>query len=133
MKIKLYLKILLVFVVVFSFANIGYAQEQTGSASRDQSRTLNLTIQNPLKGGVTSLSDIISLIIDNLIMPIGSAIIVISIIWNGFNFIRHSDNPNEIKRIRESFLWILVGAGILLGAKGISLAIKGTFSQLLSN
>ena len=52
------------------------------------------------------------------------------IIWAGFQFVLAQGNPGAIDKAKSNLLWSLIGAGILLGAVGISAAVQSTFDAL---
>lgn len=131
--IKKNLKTIKIFILLISvfFINADLALTQEVN-SKLPSQKLDITIQNPLKGGTKSLPELLALILDEIVIPIASIIIVISIIWVGFKFVTAQGNSNEINKQKDNLFYILIGAGIILGAKGISLAIQGTFSKLIN-
>lgn len=130
-KIMKKMKILSIFIILFvvSFSFVG---AQADPKVPGDPQTLNISIPNPLKGGSKTLPELITLIIDEIVFPLGSALIVLSIIYSGFQFIKNSDNPSEVTKQKTSFKYIILGSAILLGAKGISLAIQSTFSKLVN-
>ena len=87
--------------------------------------------ENPIKyGGITNIPQLLSALVD-LILLIGVPIIVMFIIYGGFLFVKSGDNEAEIAKVKNIFMWTLVGALILLGAKAIALAVQGTITSLL--
>ena len=83
------------------------------------------TIPNPLKTGGTLLS-LLAAILNQIIMPVAAVAVVVWIIWAGFSYLRAQGKPEEIKKANQRLLWSLIGAGILLGAAGISAVIQST-------
>lgn len=84
---------------------------------------------NPLKG-VGSLTGLIEVVLKNIILPIGSVVIVIMIIYSGFLFVTARGNSEKIEDARRTFLYVVIGAAILLGAWMIAEAISGTLCQI---
>ncbi len=66
----------------------------------------------------------------DLIFLIAVPIIVICIIYAGFVFVTAGDNESKIKTARTIITWTIIGAGVLLGAKAISLAVQNTICAL---
>ena len=66
----------------------------------------------------------------DLVFLIAVPIIVICIIYSGFLFVVAGDNESQIAKARTVFTWTVIGAGVLLGAKGIELAIQSTICSL---
>ncbi len=66
----------------------------------------------------------------DLIFLIAVPIIVMCIIYSGFLFVTAGDNETQIGKARTVFTWTVIGAGVLLGAKAIELAIQNTICSL---
>ena len=62
----------------------------------------------------------------NLVFFVVGPIIVICIIYAGFMFVSAQGNETKITKARTLLTWTLIGAGVLLSAKAISLAIQAT-------
>lgn len=93
--------------------------------------SINLQIKNPLKGGANSLIGLLKIILDNVVMPLASVGIVLAIIYSGWKFIEAQGKPEDLRKAREGLLYVLIGAGVLLGASGISTAIEATLKQVV--
>lgn len=65
-------------------------------------------------------------------MPIAAVAVVVWIIWAGFNFLMAQGNPAKIDQAKQRLLWSLIGAGILLGAAGISTVVQNTVRALIA-
>ena len=91
---------------------------------------LTVTIPNPTTAG----SDLISLLVallNNVVMPIAAVFVTMWIIYAGFKYVTAQGNPEKIKKAHDTLLWSLIGAGILLGAAGISLVVQTTIDALI--
>lgn len=64
----------------------------------------------------------------DLIIRIGFPIVVLFIVYIGFQFVRHSaeGNSDELANDRKNILWAIVGALILLGAQALAFGICQT-------
>jgi len=89
-----------------------------------------ITIPNPLKKNVNSLPALIQVLIDDVVIPIGSIIAVLMIMYAGFLFVTSAGNESKVKKARDALVNAAIGAAILLGAKGLSLIIEKTVTQL---
>ena len=89
------------------------------------------TYENPLSGalGVTTVDQFILALVD-LVFLIGMPIVVIFIIYSGFLFVTAGDNESKIAKARFVFMWTIVGAIVLMGAKALALAIQATVTSL---
>jgi heme/copper-type cytochrome/quinol oxidase subunit 2 len=82
---------------------------------------------NPL--AFTSLWDFLQGILQAII-TIGFPIIVLFIVYIGFQFIQAQGNSDKLKEVKKSFFWAVVGALIILGAQALSFAIQATVEGL---
>ena len=85
---------------------------------------------NPITyGGITTVPEFLLALVD-LVFLIAVPIIVIFIIYSGFLFVTAGDNESQIAKARFVFMWTIIGALILLGAKAIAAAIQATVLSL---
>jgi len=118
-KITINLIIFAIFLVVHSQTVEPPSSGVTGS------------IPNPTTAGDDIMSVLYALL-SNVVMPIAAVAVVIWIIWAGFSYLTAQGNPAKIEIAHKRLLWSLIGAGILLGAAGISEVVKRTIESLLS-
>lgn len=85
-------------------------------------------LRNPL-GTNGTLSGFLNKLLDVIIM-LGSIVIVFMIILAGLRYVLARGNDEEIKKAHQQLTWTAVGAAILLGAKVISLVITNTVRTL---
>lgn len=103
---------------------------QTGGGTPPPSNT-QITFPNPLAAGTNTLQAFISLIIQNVIIPVGAVISVFFIILAGFSFVTARGNVAKIATAKQSLLYAAIGSGVLLGAWAIANVINGTISQIV--
>lgn len=96
-------------------------QQQEGGA-----KNILIRYVNPI--AVDDLEGFMAKIIDSAVLLL-TPIIVIMLIWTGFLFISARGNPESLASAKKALLYVLIGATIILIAKGFSLAIRGVFSQ----
>lgn len=95
--------------------------------------TVTGTIPNPFNcTGNCTIIDLITAILRNIVMPIAAVGVTFWIIYAGFGFLSAQGNPTKINAARENLQWSLIGAGILLGAVGISAVVQNTVRALLA-
>jgi hypothetical protein len=99
-------------------------------ASNPPTPPIKIEIPNPLKNSTNSLPDLLTLIINSVILPIGGVVVVVMIIYSGFLYVTAQGKPDKIKTANTALLYAMIGALILLGARVLSEAIKGTITQL---
>ena len=101
-------------------------------ASADNNQGFQIT--NPLSSSIpTTLTGVITAILVNIIEPLAAVAVVVMIIYSGFKYLTAQGNATKIKEAKQGLLYVLIGAGILLGAAAIAAAVQGTFNQLLVN
>ena len=95
----------------------------------------NINIPNPLNCDAgqdcSTLLGLLTVLLNNVVMPIAAVAVVLWIIWAGFTYVTAQDKPAEIQQAHPRILWSLVGAGILLGAAGISAVVERTINQVI--
>ena len=89
-----------------------------------------ITIPNPTKAG-SDIMSILYAILNNIVMPIAAVAVVLWIIWAGFQYLLAQGNPAKITKANQQLLWSLIGAGVLLGAAGISKVVQNTVNTFL--
>jgi type IV secretory pathway VirB2 component (pilin) len=125
------LKKISIHLVVLSFFIIPALLLADGQTTPNTGTSVKFEIKNPLKGGEDSLTEVIVTILNNVVMPIAAVAVVIWIIYAGFTFLTAQGKEAEIRKAKDRLLWSLVGAGILLGAVGISKVVENTVKDLI--
>ena len=87
-----------------------------GSGSGD------IMFNSPL-GNYASFQDILNRVIDGLLI-LATPVVVIMILWAGYQFIVSGGSPDKITKARQTILWAAVGYGILLLARGITFIVQ---------
>lgn len=108
-----------VIALSFFYSNIVYAA--TG-------RNITGGFENPVPS-VGTIPVFIAKILD-IAVQIGVPIAVLAIVYSGFLFLVAQGKPEKLEKAKRAFLWSLVGAFVLLGAKVFAIAISGTIGQL---
>ena len=97
--------------------NFGSAGSNAGASSNCGSNSNGsvTTLCNPLQG-VNSISDLIFKFMD-IVSYLAVIFGVLMLIWIGLQFVMAQGKPEEIKKHREQLLWVVIGIGVILGAK----------------
>jgi len=86
--------------------------------------------ENPITyGGITDISSLLLALVD-LVFLIGVPIIVVFLIYSGFLFVTSGDNEAQVGKAKTTFMWTVIGALVLLGAKAIAMAVQSTILSL---
>ncbi len=113
----------LAFVACVSPINVFAAAGGTGGEDIPQ-------IENPL-GDRNDLGDLLLYIVEQ-VTKIGFYVVVIFIIYSGFLFVKAAGNTKALDEAKQVFLYTIIGAAILLGARILAEVIQGTVTQLES-
>jgi hypothetical protein len=84
-------------------------------------------IRNPLTN-VPNLQTLVRLLLD-AVVRLGAVVVVFMIIYSGFLFVKAQGNESELEKAKNTFLWTVIGAVILLGARSIAALIQGTAAE----
>lgn len=112
-------------------ADSGSTTPKADSGSTTPGVTINSGIKNPLGPGFTDLKSFIEGVL-NFFLLIGIPIITLAIIYSGFLFVTAQGNSEKLKKAKQTLIYTLVGAALLLGCFVITHAIQGTVDQLKS-
>ena len=82
----------------------------------------NIRFDSPL-GNYANFQDILNRVIDGLLI-LATPVVVIMILWAGYQFIVSGGSPDKVTKARQTILWTVVGYGILLLASGITAIIQ---------
>lgn len=88
---------------------------------------LNVSLENPLK--YETLDALLTALLQVLIQVM-LPIITIMIIYSGFLFVKARGNQTELSHAKQTFLYTVIGAAVLLGAFVIKTTIELTVAQL---
>ncbi|MFZ2621291.1 MAG: hypothetical protein WAX37_02170 [Minisyncoccia bacterium] len=100
------------------------------SSQGGSNTVISINIPNPTTAG-SNLMSLITALLNNVVMPVAAVAVVMWIIWAGFSYVLAQGNPKKIEIAHQRLIWSLIGAGILLGAVGISAVVQGTINSVL--
>lgn len=133
-KISIHFILLIILIVPFFVHGQGSNSVTSGSGSNSvippSSSDTNIRIPNPTNAGST-LMELLTALLNNVVMPVAAVAVVIWIVWAGFTYVTAQGNPKKVEEAHQRLLWSLVGAGILLGAAGISAVVQSTITGVL--
>lgn len=88
------------------------------------------SITNPLPGEVDTIMGFLMLLINEIILPIGSIMVVVMIIFTGFQFVVARGNEEKLSQAKTALTWTVVGAAVLLGSWVIAQTIASTICDI---
>jgi heme/copper-type cytochrome/quinol oxidase subunit 2 len=119
---------LLLFVLVAVVPMSVFAADDQGDATNPPADA-SVTLINPLGPGGSSLETFLNSILD-IVIRIGSIVVVVMLVYVGFLFVAAQGNSTKLEAARKALLWTVIGALILLGAKALAVGIKATVQAL---
>ncbi|MDR3519574.1 MAG: pilin [Candidatus Pacebacteria bacterium] len=88
-------------------------------------------ICNPLGASSTSIPALIQQLLKGAI-TLGIPVVALAIVYSGFLFVAARGNSEKLTKAKDSLLWTIVGAAVLLGAWAIAQMIQATVTGLSS-
>ena len=105
-------------LVFFTSSAIVFAQTQGGAQ-----------LQNPLSAQFSDISKFIAGALKILVM-VALPIITLFFVYSGFMFVTAQGKPEKLNEAKKNFVWVVIGALLIMGAWIIATLIGGTVSQL---
>ena len=101
----------------------------TGStATTGTTQALSFNVPNPL-GTTSDLNTILGKVLDAIVLLL-TPVITIMLLYSGFLFVTAQGQPEELSKAKTTLMYTLIGAAIVLGAKGLELVIQNTVNCL---
>ncbi len=111
--------------------NTGTGTTNTGPADDNCGVKIDTGIKNPLGDNIKDIPTFIKTVLD-VVLVIGVPIVTLAIIYAGFLFVSAQGNDEKLKKAKETLLYTIIGAALLLGSFVIASAIKGTVDDIKS-
>ncbi len=89
---------------------------------------INIKLDNPLKN-TSNLTDFMDHLLTGITFLL-TPVVVVMFLWTGFLFVKAQGVAEEITKARDALMYTLIGAALVLGAKGLSEVIRSTISKL---
>jgi hypothetical protein len=114
-------------VIAFSFLLPVLFTSAENKLGSDDLNT-RIGIVNP----IPEYNDIPSFIeaIINIVLIVGVPIVTLAIIYAGFLFVTAQGNETRLTKAKNTLLYTIIGAALLLGAFVLAEAIKGTVDEI---
>ena len=89
-----------------------------------------IQIPNPLRSDIDSIPKLISVVIDDIVIPVGAVIAVLMIMYAGWLYVTARGDKSQVTKARDALLYTCIGAAILLGAKLLASVVQVTVMKL---
>lgn len=86
-------------------------------------------LENPLNSNFSTIPAFIAATLKILVM-VALPIISLFIVYSGFLFLTAQGNEGKLSKAKENFVYVVLGALIILGAWAIATLLSGTVNQL---
>jgi hypothetical protein len=86
-------------------------------------------LQNPL-GSTNTLAGFITKLLNDVVVPVGSVVLVLALIYCGFLFVVAQGNDSKLKEAKTAFFYTMIGGAVLLGASVLSSVVESTINSL---
>ena len=90
------------------------------------------TLNNPLNSAFSSIPNFIAGALKVVVM-IALPIITLFFVVAGYKFISAQGNPGKLDEAKKNFMYVVLGALLILGAWVLATLIGGTVTQLVGN
>ena len=100
------------------------AEPQATTASNTSNK-----IENPISS-VTSIPAFVQTIL-SFFLKIGIPIVAFFIIYSGLQFVLAQGNTEKLEKAKRTFLYTIIGGGLLLGAWTIAQVVQGTIDAIV--
>ncbi len=87
-------------------------------------------IQNPLNSQYSSIPNFIAGVLRAMVQ-IGLAIVALFLLLAGYKFISAQGNSEKLASARENFVYVIIGALLILGAWVLATLIGNTVTQIV--
>ena len=77
-----------------------------------------------------TLFDLLEIVINEIVMPIGGMLAVLAFIYSGFLYVTAQGNESQLKTAHAALLYTAIGTAVLLGAWTIANVIENTIDKL---
>jgi len=102
------------------------ASDPAGNNSSDPTK-----LESPLRDGLNTIPGIVTVLVDDIVIPIAVPLLALAILWTGFLFIQARGKPEKIKEAKTALQWTLIGGAIILGAYVIATALQATVADIV--
>ncbi len=116
---------LAIFAIGVFVSPVGVLAQGEGGPS---AASFDFHIDNPV-GGFDNLVDLFIELL-KIVMLIVGPIIAVMLIYTGYLFVTARGNETQLKTAKQMFLYVVIGAAIILGAEIIARAIQATVNGL---
>jgi hypothetical protein len=101
----------------------------TAPAGGGEAQVSIVRLENPIQSD--TFGQLLGNIIDILLL-LAAPVLVCVFIWIGLLFVLAQGNASKLKEARSALIWTIVGAAIVIGAKGIQILVTGTIDSIVN-
>jgi hypothetical protein len=107
-------------------------KKKVTAGDEDTSNKSLTFLQNPFKT-LDSFPKIIKAVVNNIVLPIAVPFVAVMLIYSGFLFVvaRRDGNTYNLAKAKQTLLYTLIGATLILGCFVIANALQGTLDSIV--
>ena len=109
-----------------------YLSPLAAAAALFPSVVLAAGLENPLSSQFSTIPNFIAGALKALVI-VALPIISLFVVYAGFMFIMARGKPDALAKARQNFLYVIIGALLVLGAWALANLIGGTVSQIVGS
>ena len=87
-------------------------------------------IQNPLNSAYSNIPNFIAGVL-RVMVQVGLPVVALAFLWSGFMFVKAQGAPGKLDEAKKNFMYVCIGALLILGAWVIATLIGNTVSQVV--
>lgn len=91
---------------------------------------ISINIPNPFGHGIGSLFDLLKVVVNDIILPIGGVLAVLAFIYSGFLYVMAQGSETKLKTAHTALLYTAIGTAVLLGSWTLANVIENTINKL---
>lgn len=123
------LAILFAFGAIIVHGQQGNPPTDGGNPPTDGGNPPITKLINPFRGP-DSLAELLKVVVNDILIPVGAVLAVLAFIFTGFKFVAAQGKPDKLKEARNMLLYTSIGTAVLLGAWMLATVICKTIGQL---
>lgn len=97
----------------------------------DNPVTVSFRLDNPFRNAPDSLFGLLETVINDILLPIGGVVAVLSFIYSGFLYVTAQGRESQLATAHKALLYTSIGTAVLLGSWVLANVIKATIERLM--
>lgn len=117
--------------LVFAQGPGGEAPTPPGGDAPIGNVNVQFRLTNPFRNAPDSLFGLLETVINDILLPIGGVVAVLSFIYSGFLYVTAQGRESQLATAHKALLYTSIGTAVLLGSWVLANVIKATIERLM--